>query len=250
MDTNKSRGPELVAETEGETPCAPTGRQGTLNAWGCMLSWKPMRRAGTAAWGLALGFTLVAAGSAAVPSATQIEIEHLLTAVGSSGCEFHRNGSWYDATRAQAHLRQKLELLAANDQIRTAEDFIEKVATKSAVTQLPYEVRCGGGAAVSLNGWLRDELNRYRQQATAVGRSASRETRDALRHPRYPRLSVLMSNLDVTTDVLDAFGLARNGDRPVGCFLRACRPAEPHDAVLIGVHVNTSETLDVLGGEL
>jgi hypothetical protein len=59
-----------------------------------------------------------------------------------------------------------------------------------------------------------------------------------------------MSNLDVTADVLDAFGLARNGDRPVRCFLRPCRPTEPHDAVLIGVHVNTSETLDVLGGEL
>ncbi len=134
-----------------------------------------MRRAVTAACGLALGFMLVPAGFAAVPSATQTEIEHLLTAVGNSGCEFHRNGSWYDAAQAEAHLRHKLELLAANDQIRTAEEFIEKVATKSALTNRPYEVRCPGGVAVSVNGWLLDELRRYRQRAATVGRSASRE---------------------------------------------------------------------------
>jgi len=69
-----------------------------------------MRRAVTAACGLTLGFMLVPAGSAAVPSATQTEIEHLLTAVGNS-----------------------------------------------------------------VNGWLLDELRRYRQRAATVGRSASRE---------------------------------------------------------------------------
>jgi hypothetical protein len=121
------------------------------------------RRAVAAACGLALGFMLIPAVFAAVLPAMQIEIDHLLSAVGSSGCEFYRNGTWYDATRAQAHLRRKLDFLVANDQIRTAEEFIEKVATKSALTNQPYEVQCGSGVAVSLNGWLRDELKRFRQ---------------------------------------------------------------------------------------
>jgi len=114
---------------------------------------------------------------------TNRQTSHFADLIGTRSRQAsHRNGSWYDATQAQAHLRHKLEFLAANGQIRTAEEFIENIATKSALTNPPYEVRCGSGVAVSLNGWLRDELKRYRQRATAVGRSASRETRDALRH--------------------------------------------------------------------
>src|SRR6185369_14376451 len=33
---------------------------------------------------------------AETPAAVKAEIDHLLTFVGNSGCEFYRNGSWYD----------------------------------------------------------------------------------------------------------------------------------------------------------
>ena len=100
---------------------------------------------------LILALMLVPVARAAPPAMAQTEINHLLEFVGSSGCEFYRNGSSYDSKRAQAHLRSKYQWLAARDQIDTAEDFIEKAATRSSLSGQPYEVRCGGGEAVTSN---------------------------------------------------------------------------------------------------
>jgi membrane-associated phospholipid phosphatase len=58
-----------------------------------------------------LALMLVPAARAAPPAMAQTETNHLLDFVGSSGCEFYRNGSWYDAKRAQAHLRSKYQWL-------------------------------------------------------------------------------------------------------------------------------------------
>jgi hypothetical protein len=112
--------------------------------------------------GPVLGLALLTVASAAPPAIAQTEINYLLGFVESSGCEFYRNGSWYDSKRAQAHLRDKYEMLAAADKINTAEDFIEKAATKSSLSGRSYQVRCGGGEAVTSNQWLRDVLTRYR----------------------------------------------------------------------------------------
>jgi hypothetical protein len=109
-----------------------------------------------------LGLALLTVASAAPPAIAQTEINYLLGFIESSGCEFYRNGSWYDSKRAQAHLRDKYEMLAAADQISTAEDFIEKAATQSSLSGRPYQVRCGGREAVTSKQWLRDVLTRYR----------------------------------------------------------------------------------------
>lgn len=58
---------------------------------------------------------LCAATSAALaekptPAATQ-EIEHLISHLKNSGCEFQRNGSWYDSAKAADHLRGKYDYL-------------------------------------------------------------------------------------------------------------------------------------------
>jgi hypothetical protein len=111
---------------------------------------------------LLLGVAFVTVASAAPPAIAQTEINYLLGFVESSGCEFYRNGSWYDSKKAQAHLRDKYQILAAADQINTAEDFIEKAATKSSLSGRPYQVRCGGGEAMTSNQWLRGALARYR----------------------------------------------------------------------------------------
>lgn len=122
--------------------------------------------------GLILALMLVPVARAAPPTMAQAEINHPLEFVGSSSCEFYHNGSWYDSKRAQAHLRSKYQWLAARDQINTAEDFIEKAATRSSLSGQPYEVRYGGGEAVTTNRWLCDELTRYRTPASHEFRQA------------------------------------------------------------------------------
>src|SRR5271165_4453461 len=93
------------------------------------------------------------AARAAAPLVAEVEINHLLGLIEESGCEFFRNGTWYDATRAQAHLRAKYDALVANNQIKTAEDFIEKAASNSSISGRPYQIRCGGGAAMPTGQW-------------------------------------------------------------------------------------------------
>jgi hypothetical protein len=119
--------------------------------------------------GLLLGFALLPATRAAPPAIAQTEINYLLGFIETSGCEFYRNGSWYDSKKAQAHLRYKYQILAASDAIRTAEDFIEKAATKSSVSGRPYQVRCSGSEAAPSNQWLRDVLARYRTRGAHTG---------------------------------------------------------------------------------
>jgi hypothetical protein len=113
---------------------------------------------------LMLSMLVLPAARAAPPPAAQVEIDYLLAHVGASGCEFYRNGSWYDGSRAQAHLRAKYDYLAARNLVRSAEDFIDKAATKSSLSGQPYQIRCAGYAAVASNQWLRDALARYRFQ--------------------------------------------------------------------------------------
>ena len=97
------------------------------------------------------------------PRATLVEIEYLLQHVGTSGCEFYRNGSWYDAVRAESHLRDKYKYLDARHQINSAEDFIDRAATKSSLSGLAYQLRCKGSAAVPSGQWLYDALTLYRR---------------------------------------------------------------------------------------
>jgi len=115
---------------------------------------------------LILALNILPAARAAPPAAAEIEINHLLGLIEQSGCEFFRNGTWYDAQRAQAHLRAKYDVLAANDQIKTAEDFIEKAASKSSLSGRPYQIRCGGGAAMTTGKWFSTALARYRNTSS------------------------------------------------------------------------------------
>jgi hypothetical protein len=92
----------------------------------------------------------------------QIEVNFLLGYVEGSGCEFYRNGTWYDSKTAQSHLRDKYKYLVARNLINTTEEFIERAATESSLSGKPYEVRCNGGAAVTSKQWLRKELARFR----------------------------------------------------------------------------------------
>jgi len=105
----------------------------------------------------------VPAAPAAAPSVAEVEINYLLGLIEQSGCEFFRNGTWYDAQQAQAHLRAKYNALRAHNQIKTAEDFIEKAASNSSMSGQPYQIKCGGSAAISTGQWFSAALAQYRK---------------------------------------------------------------------------------------
>jgi hypothetical protein len=118
---------------------------------------------------VAVGVLIFATASALPSPAAQAEIDYLLSAVANSQCEFYRNGSWYDPKSAAGHLATKYKYLAARDLVQSAEDFIEKAATRSSLSGRDYAIRCGGGgAAVASSRWLLILLARYRESHAAA----------------------------------------------------------------------------------
>lgn len=113
----------------------------------------------------ALAGTLAQAAPAA--PAVRAEIEALLVKLQSSGCEFNRNGSWHSGADAKAHLIRKLEYLENKTSLRSTEQFIELAGTSSSSSGRPYQVKCGGGAAVPSAQWLTRELGAARSAAGA-----------------------------------------------------------------------------------
>lgn len=116
-------------------------------------------------WMMAVGISLIAivtnVQAQTPPQATQ-EIKGLLDFVEHSECQFVRNGSEYPGSRARAHLEQKLNYLEARNLVNSAEDFIDRAATKSSMSGRAYEVRCPEGVEPA-SIWLNRELQRQRQ---------------------------------------------------------------------------------------
>jgi len=125
------------------------------------------RRVASRAFFALLAFpALVRAGTPAKKgedSQTRTEAGFLLAYLAWSACSFYRNGSWHDANAARAHLRGKYDRLSVSNEIGNAEDFIDKVATRSSLTGEEYAVRCTDGASVPTATWLRAGLERLRR---------------------------------------------------------------------------------------
>lgn len=103
------------------------------------------------------------AGSAVAD--TQQEINHLLAFVASTTCQYERNGSVYDGTRAEQHIKKKYAYF--KDKINSAEDFIKYSATKSTMSGKLYKIHCGNMATQNSSDWLLDELKKYRDNQTS-----------------------------------------------------------------------------------
>ena len=121
----------------------------------------PAARAALSVLFLSFG-TFTGSARAEIPTVVKAEIEHLVSYVGGSGCEFYRNGSWYDGRQGAEHLQTKLNWLAGRNMIQATQDFIEKAATQSSLSNLAYKVRCNGGEPIASAKWLSDELLRFR----------------------------------------------------------------------------------------
>lgn len=98
----------------------------------------------------------------AVEANTSAEITHLLNTLGASGCQFNRNGAWYSASEAQAHLTKKFDYLSDKGLISNAESFIERGATQSSMSGKAYLVKCANAAPVESAVWLDEALRHFR----------------------------------------------------------------------------------------
>jgi hypothetical protein len=96
-------------------------------------------------------------------AAARSEAEQLLTVLGSSSCEFYRNGNWHAPSEAKAHLRKKYDYLLKKGMIGSTEDFIAKGATQSSISGESYQVRCPNKAAQPSSVWLSNELRALRE---------------------------------------------------------------------------------------
>ena len=108
----------------------------------------------------------IATQAGAIPAA-EAEVQYLLSFLERSDCKFNRNGDWYSASEARAHLEMKYRYLVDQDSIATTEDFIDQAATASSMSGKIYLVQCGTAEPVPSARWLTVELHRLRQGFTA-----------------------------------------------------------------------------------
>lgn len=114
---------------------------------------------------LVLFFTIMLASSsqaAELTPGTRLEIEHLFQHLEESGCQFNRNGTWYSASEASAHLRKKYDYLVKKDMLTNAESFIELAAKESSMSGKAYEVKCAGQNSHPSAVWFSEELKNFR----------------------------------------------------------------------------------------
>jgi len=90
-------------------------------------------------------------------------IDALLSHVESlDGATFIRNGSEHDARKAAEHLRMKLG--KAGERVKTAEDFIDGIATKSSFSGKPYRIRLKDGSEENSGPYLHRQLDAIDEQ--------------------------------------------------------------------------------------
>jgi Family of unknown function (DUF5329) len=107
-----------------------------------------------------LGAAVLATAARAEPSAhEQGRIERLIRFVeAQKNMKFIRNGSEYNSTDAAKFLRGKLESMG--DEVKTAREFIERIASKSSMSGEPYRVKFADGRLLLAAQFLGDELRR------------------------------------------------------------------------------------------
>ena len=106
-------------------------------------------------WPLCTGHTLLAQSHLE----QQAEIDYLLNAVEERRCRFVRNDISYSSSEFLGHLQSKLQL--NEGLVNSSEEFIEKIGTRSAVSQIPYVALCDGQLKITQT-WFLELLATYR----------------------------------------------------------------------------------------
>ena len=101
--------------------------------------------------------SFIVSDSSGTTLAEEDKIEQLIAAITElQGATFIRNGAEHTAAEAADHLRMKWR--AAGDEIVTAGQFIEAIASKSSTSGEPYEIRMANGEAIEAGEYLRKRL--------------------------------------------------------------------------------------------
>ena len=88
------------------------------------------------------------------------EIRYVIGSIGRNGCDLVRNDRRYSRREARGHIRSKWRL---NEQlVASAEDFIEKIASRGATSGQPYLIRCRGQQESTAQDWFSQLLADYR----------------------------------------------------------------------------------------
>ncbi|KQX22167.1 DUF5329 family protein [Variovorax sp. Root434] len=105
----------------------------------------------------------------ATPSTTEEKlIDTLIQRVSKmSAMVFMRNGSEYNAADAAKHMQAKYDHF--KKELVTAEDFIERCASRSEMTGQAYKVKLTDGVVRDANEFLNGELRALRQAAKKTG---------------------------------------------------------------------------------
>ena len=109
---------------------------------------------------IVLLITLFAWSTIAGDAQMQAEIDHLIKSIQNSDCAFIRNGKAHSSAEAIEHILKKYEHF--KDKIKTSEDFIDFCASKSLLSDQPYQIKCPGQTLIESRLWFLDTLNRYR----------------------------------------------------------------------------------------
>ncbi|WP_260397317.1 DUF5329 domain-containing protein [Variovorax sp. KBW07] len=113
---------------------------------------------------LALCLGAAALLAQATPSATEDKlIATLIQRVSTmSAMVFLRNGNEYTSADAAKHMQAKYDYF--KKELVTAEDFIERCASRSEMTGQAYRVKLSDGTVKDANAFLNSELRVLRQQ--------------------------------------------------------------------------------------
>jgi hypothetical protein len=87
-----------------------------------------------------------------LPKSEKQKIETLIKEVALKDAKFVRNGSTYSAESAATFLRRKWE--ANESEVKTARDFIDKVASFSGTSGEPYLIRFKDGDEIKSRDFL------------------------------------------------------------------------------------------------
>jgi len=75
----------------------------------------------------------------------------LIQTVAASNVTFIRNGTEHSAAEAADHLRSKWK--RARGKVKTLDQFIENIASKSSMSGRPYQVRTADGELINAADW-------------------------------------------------------------------------------------------------
>lgn len=111
----------------------------------------------------ALLLASVAALAQATPSASEQKlIDTLILRVSNmKTMTFMRNGDEHNAANAAKHMQAKFDHF--KDEIVTAEDFIDRCASRSEITGKPYQVKMPNGTVRDAKEFLTAELRTLRK---------------------------------------------------------------------------------------